>query len=273
MRVGQSRQRTAHGFGFGRVHDDAGATGLCLEIEYFEGALRSADRRPKPAGICSGGEPRLRDACTRRGVEELQTPVHRLGGALGFHGARISRIDEGQPASGIARPDRRRQRLDHGPQRSSFHRELLVALKQLDDFALDPAGLFEAEHGVPAHGAALRLDRMAAQRTERHRKRFAAGAQRLHGALHDSSLAGFQPAVEYQKLLRPGQADYGGIARYAGLVGARRPIDHDLRFGQQKGISAIDLFPQSRILVACPGLNSRRASARAHQHDCGYYGK
>ncbi len=38
-------------------------------------------------------------------------------------------------------------------------------------------------------------------------------------------------------------------------------------------VYAIDLFPQSRILVARPGLNARRAPPRAHQHDRGYDGK
>ena len=53
------------------------------------------------------------------------------------------------------------------------------------------------------------------------------------------------------------------------LVGARRPIHHDLRLGQHQRVGAIDFVAQPRDLVARPGFQSRRARARAHQHDRG----
>ena len=57
------------------------------------------------------------------------------------------------------------------------------------------------------------------------------------------------------------------------LVGARRPIHHDLRLGQKERVGAIDFVAQPCDLVARPGFQSRRACARAHQHDGGHDGK
>ncbi len=114
---------------------------------------------------------------------------------------------------------------------------------------------------------------MARQRGERHRKGFAARAQGIDGTLHGGCLAGIEPAAEGEHAMRSRHADGGGIAVDRRLVGARRPIHHDLRLGQNERVGAIDFVAQPRDLVARPGLQSRRAHARAHQHDRGHDGE
>jgi hypothetical protein len=66
-----------------------------------------------------------------------------------------------------------------------------VALKQIREFALGRPGVLEPEHRMAADGAALDLQRMPAERQQRHCEWFAARTQRRDGALHGGGFAAF----------------------------------------------------------------------------------
>ncbi len=141
--------------------------------------------------------------------------------------------------------------------------------QQFDQVALDAAGVFEAQHGAAADGAALHFDRMAVQRGQRQRKAFAAAAQVFDRLFHGESLAGFEPAAEGEHAMGRGNADDAGIAVDPGLIGARRPIHHHLRLGKQHRIGAVEIAAQRGDLVARERLQPCPARARAYQHDRG----
>ena len=58
-----------------------------------------------------------------------------------------------------------------------------------------------------------------------------------------------------------------------GSSDAGRPIDHDLRLRLEQRVGAVELGAQPRDLVVRRRFQSRRARARAHQHDGGDDGK
>ena len=101
-----------------RVDADAGAAGS-----------RSARRARRRCAACRRRSPaagRYR-ACRRRAPAPRSSRAarsssssaarHRVGGIRGLDRARIGGVDEDQPPVGIARPDRRRQRVDQRRQR------------------------------------------------------------------------------------------------------------------------------------------------------------
>ena len=108
-----------------------------------------------------------------------------------------------------------------------------MAAGKIEELALDAARILEAQHGAAGDGAALRFDRSAAERRERHRKRLTARAQGLDGLFHRGSSGGIQPTAKGEHAIRRRSADDRRIAVNAGLIGSRRPLHHDLRFRQQ----------------------------------------
>ena len=239
--IDHAGERNAHGFRFGGVKPNAGAAGVGAEIEHVEGASGACDHGRQPAGIGAVGRERAQNVVARRAVEKLEAARDGVVCGLGFDGARIGGIGEGQLARGVARPDRRRQVLDQGAQRSDFAQQVLVPRQKLDQVALDAASVFQAQHGAAADGAALHFDRMGMQGGQRQRKTFAAAAQVFDRPLHGESLAGFEPTAESEHAMRRGNADDRRIAVDMGLIGAGRPIHHHLRFGKQQRIGAVEI--------------------------------
>ena len=193
--------------------------------------------------------------------------------SLRFDRPRVGGIDEGQPSGRVARPHRRRQLFDQRAQRRDLGQQRLVPPGELEQLALDAARVLEPEHGAAGDGAALRLDRTAGERRQRHRESFAARAQRLDRSLHAARLAGIEPAAEGEHAMRRGDADDGGIAFDGRLIGRRRPVHHHLRLGQQQRVGAVEFGAQRGDLVVRRSFQARRAGARAQQHDRGDHGK
>ena len=231
VRINEPRQRAAHRLRFGRVDAQSGAAGLGAEVEHVEAAAGAGNDGRKTPGIPAGLGARPRDSFARRTVEELQVPRDRVGGVARFDGARVRGVDEGQPAGRVSRPDRRRQLLDQRAQRSDLCQQRFVTTGEVEQIAFDAACILEPQHCPPGDGAALRLDRTAAERRERHRKRLAAAPQRLDRLLHRGRSHRIEPAAEREHAMRRRSADDGGVALDGRLVGRRRPIDHHLRFG------------------------------------------
>ena len=122
MRVGEASERAAQRFHFGGVHADAGAAGLGTKIEHVKSPARAGDDGAQPAGIGATAPVLLRDVFARGAVEQFQAALDGVGGALGFDGARIGGVDEGQIPLRVARPQRRRQFFGERPQRGEFGR-------------------------------------------------------------------------------------------------------------------------------------------------------
>ena len=273
MRVGETGKRATHRFEWGGVDADAGAAGRGFEIEHIETMARAGgDGRHSP-GIAAACAACLRDIIAYAAVEKLQAALDRVGRAFRFDGAGIGGVDEGQLARRVARPHRRLQCFDDHPQRRGLGRELFMACHQIDEFALDAAGIFEAKHGAAADGAALRFDRLAGKCRERHRECFAAQAQPVDGMFHCGGFGRIEPAAESEHAMRGRYAECSSIAIDARFVGAGRPIHHDLRLGKQQRVGAIGFIAQPRDLIARPGFQTRRARPAPHQHDRGDDGK
>ena len=124
-----------------------------------------------------------------------------------------------------------------------------MALDEVQQIALDAAGVLEPQHGAPGDGAALRLDRTAGERREAHREGFAARPQRLDRLLHGTRLGGIKPTAEGEHAVRRRDADHGRIALDARFVGCRRPVHHHLRLRGQQSVGAVELGAQRRDLV------------------------
>jgi hypothetical protein len=73
--------------------------------------------------------------------------------------------------------------------------------------------------------------------------------------------------------LPAGQSERCWIALNARRVGPRRPINHDLRFGQQKGLGAIGFLAQRGSLMAGERLQPGCASMGPDQDNRGYDGE
>ena len=267
MGVGEPRERAAHAFGFGRIHAQAGAAGLGAEIQHIETAPGAGDNRGETPGKSAGLRSRSRDALARGAIEKLQIPFDGVGRILRFDRARVGGIDEGQPTGRVARPDRRRQLLDQGAQRSHLVEQFLVPAGESQKLALDAARILEAEHGAPRNGAALRLDRAAGERGEGHRESLAAGAQSFDRLLHRGGALRIEPTAEGQHAIRRGSADQRRIALDGRLVGCRRPVHHDLRLRQQQRIGAVEIAAQCGNLVVRGGFQPHQPTACAQQQD------
>ena len=173
----------------------------------------------------------------------------------------------------IARPQRRGQGFDERPQRGGLGRQFFVTRHQFDELALDAAGIFETKHGAAANGAALHFDRMTRQHRQRHRKCFAARAQRVDGMLYRGGFAGIEPVSERQHAMRGSYSENARIAVNGGLVRAGRPVDHYLWLGEQQRVGAIEFGAQICDLVARPRFQPRRPRPRANEQDRGDDGK
>ena len=168
VRIRKPRERAAHAFDFGRIDDNAGAASFGIDFEHLEGPQRAPDGSREPAGIGAPREPRLGDAFARRLIQNLEPAIDRFGRAFGLDCPGIGRIDERQLSGRASRPHWGGQRLDYCPQGSRFRRQILIALQQFDKFALDAGGVFQSQYRMSAKRAALRLERVSGERTQRH---------------------------------------------------------------------------------------------------------
>jgi len=73
--------------------------------------------------------------------------------------------------------------------------------------------------------------------------------------------------------LAAGEPKRHRIALDAGFVGRRGPVDHHLRFGQQKRLGAIGFLPQRGDLLAGEGVEPGRTPAGSDQDNRGYDGE
>ena len=158
----------------------------------------------------------------------------------------IARIDEDDPAGGIANPDRRRQRLDHAAQRIGLGAELLVAMREIGEVALDAAHVLQLEHGAAADRAAFGGEVAAGGGGERNREALAPPEQPVDMGLQMQRLLGPQPGSEGQQLVRrEARSDERRIADdlRSGVV---VPAHHHLRLGEHEVVEPVDLAVECR---------------------------
>ena len=123
---------------------------------------------------------------------------------------------------------------------------------QIGELALDAAHVLEPQDGAAADDVALRLDRAAGERRERHGEAFAARAQVRRPALRSPArLVGVEPGAEGEHAMRRvGVGHEGGVADDLGLVVGGGPGHQDLRIGAQQHVDAVDLGAGGDDLVA-----------------------
>ena len=144
---------------------------------------------------------------------------------------------------------------------------------ELDQFAAQHARVPQPQHGAAANGAALRLDRMAGERDQRCRERFAVRAQRADRALHLARLSGVEPGAKRQRPMRLGDAEKFEIALDAGAIRRGQPVHQHLPLRQQQRVGAIEPVVQTGYFITRPAFQARHPPARPHQHDGGEDGK
>ena len=151
--------------------------------------------------------------------------------------------------------------------------KFLMALGELHQVARHRARILQPQHGAAADSAALRFDRLARKRGQRHREGLALRAQRLNRVLHLARLAGIEPTAERKHAMRFGDAEDFKIAVDVWPIGCRRPVHHHLPLGQQQRVGAIEFVAQARDLVARGRFEASRTRAHAQKHDRGDHGK
>ncbi len=158
MRLISARMR----FGFGRVDADAGAAAPGREREHVEDAASAGHDRGQAAGIGFCRLVRAEELLARGAVEQLDAALHRLDDVPGVDRARIGGVDEDELAGLVARPDRRRQRLDQRPQRFGLLASASgSAPSSSASSRLIAAHVLEPQDGASADDMAFRLDRPA----------------------------------------------------------------------------------------------------------------
>src|SRR6266700_3405471 len=270
MRLHGAGEFAARGLDLGHIDADAGAAVARGEIEYIEDPSGPRDDDGQPGGIGFARRTGRRQLGARGGIEQLQAARDRFAAVAGVDGMRISRVDPALPARGVARPDRRGQCFDQGPDRVDVAQQFAMAGSELGQLALDAPDLLEAEHGSSADGAPFGLDVAPGKRRRRDGKALAARAKRLDRALHDARLVGVEPGRERQDAARDrNRIDDAGIAENLRLLEARVPGDHDLRLGEQQRMRAVDLFAKPDDFGAVGGGGTLRAAAGADETDGG----
>ena len=265
--VDHARELGAHDVGLGRVDADAGAAAAGRNRQHVEHDAAAADDRRQPAAESLLGFVGAEQIGARGAVEQLDAARDRLAGVPGVDRARIGGVHVSELAGFVARPDRRRQRLDQGAHGVGVVDLMLEAAGELGEVALDAAHVLEAQDRAPADDLSLGLDRAAVERRQRHREFLPALAQASDRGLDRLRRPGLEPEVEGEHALRRvgvvgHQRD---VADDLGLVVAGRPGHQDLRLRAQQCIDAVDLGAAGDDLVARTGFGHGQALAGAHQ--------
>ncbi len=147
-----------------------------------------------------------------------------------------------------------------------------MALLKLDELAFGAAQVLDAKDRTAAHGTSLHLDIATRKRLEGHGKTLAARPQGFDRTLGCPRLVRLQPGAERECAARNRRPrDARGFAEDLGLLAAGGPGRHDLLFGQQQRIFAIDVVLERQDLGAIRDTCPHGARARSHQDDCGHH--
>ena len=136
---------------------------------------KNGSPRPRPAlALAAGGV--VEEFARRRARARARRAVCRDRAGIG-------RVDEGEPAGGIARPYRRWQRIDEGALRFGRGLQFLKMVQQFGEFLLETAHIGELEHRAAADRAPLGRYVLADRRGERDGKAFALPEQPIDRGL------------------------------------------------------------------------------------------
>ena len=222
MRLGHAGKIRAHPVRLGDIDADPGAAaavGKALDREAAPGT-RHDGRQPPRIGL--RGLLGVQEAGAGRAVEQLDAALDRVGRIPGFDRARIGLVREAEPASRVARPDRRRDAIDQCAQRLGFLDLLMVANQEIAEFVADAAHIAQPQDGAPADRLSVRLDQAIGLRGQHRGKADAARAQRLDRALDHVRLLGIEPAGEDQHMVGGRHVGHQrGIADDLGLLVGR----------------------------------------------------
>ena len=143
VRLDGARELAAQRLDLGRVAADAGAaaasgTSTTSKLRRAPATVTAAAARGDAAGAAA------LDLGAGRGVEQFEAGGDGARRVGRLDRARIARIDEGEPAGAVAHPHRRRQRLDQARSASVSALELLVAMREVGELALDAADVAAA---------------------------------------------------------------------------------------------------------------------------------
>ena len=149
-------------------------------------------------------------------LEELQAARDRVLRIGGLDGARIGRIDEGEPAQPVAPPSRARQRLEQGAKAVGLLGELAQGFGRFLQLETIPGRLAQAQHGAAGDRAPLRLDELAARRLHGEVEAFAPAAQPVERGFDRGRAIGSEPGAEGEEPI------HVGLRAEEALV----PLDH-----------------------------------------------
>ena len=180
------------------------------------------DRR-KPAGDMASA-PRAR-ATARCGAVRSNSSMPRStasAASLRLDRARVGGVDEDQLAGLVARPDRRRQRLDQGAQGGGVVDIASGGARELGELVLDAAHLAQPQDRAAADGAAPRLRRCGPASVVTVMAKLLPRARSASTERSMSRrLVGLEPGAEGEHAVRRiGAGDQLGIADDLRLVGA-----------------------------------------------------
>ena len=268
MGVDHAGEFGAHALDFGGVDRDAGAAAPCRHFRDVENAPRAGRDRGDACREGLTGGSHAGGFVAFGAVEQFEPAVDRVGLVLGFDRVDVSGVDEAQRAIGVARPDRRGQRIEQAAKRGHVGLHVLVLGFQFVELLAQAPHVAQPHHRASADGAAFRFHRMAGNRGQRHRETFAVVAQRLDRTLHRKRLVGRQPQAESQHALRLSRRRNDcDIADDFGLVGGGRPGHHDLRLREEQRMRAIDIGGERGDLLAEKAVGFGGLPAAAHQQD------
>ncbi len=230
MRLDHAREFGAHGFDLCAVDRDARTAGSTWRIDDIKNSADAGGDCRQAANICFARCARSRDVRACRPVQQFKLTRNRVGGTFGFNRACISRIHEGQPSVVVARPDRRRQRVEEGLHGLHVAQQVVVASSKIEQFLFNATDVAQTKHRTAADGPAFRLDRTPVAAGQRHDEAAAVTPQRIDRFFHAVRCGGLKPGPECEDSFRhASRRDHGDIAENLRLLGGCRPGYEDLR--------------------------------------------
>ena len=202
VRFRHPRQRRVQPGHFAGVDGDAAAAPVKLERMHVKGLALAADHDRQPGGIGDVVVERPAQFAALVGLQQFELAGDRIGRALGLGGPGIGRIGVAQLALGALGPDRPGRGGGKIAQQFGFFLQRLEAQIRFGEFPAQSAEFANPDNGLPADGAAHRLDGAAGRGGEVEQKSLARFAQAIDRVIHLQRRFRRQPGSKGKDALR-----------------------------------------------------------------------
>ena len=160
------------------------------------GSPLAADHDRQPGGVAGVVAQRPAQLAALVGLQQFEVAADRVGRAFGFGNADIGRVGIAKVAFGALGPDRPGCGGGKVAQQFGFFLQRLEAQVRFGEFPTQSAEFANPHNGLPADGAAHRLDGAAGRSGEVEQKSLAGFAQRIDRVIHLQRRFGRQPGSE-----------------------------------------------------------------------------